>query len=303
MDTFRMTELAVGKPFPLVRGKSEGCFFFIHNEGMYLIANFDTPTDHEIAQMKSSARFEIRWTTVDGIIVITTKLGTLNWIDAPFAPQLEIARNRLNLDTISHGLPLTLILTDARTTNIRVIRMIGISVGFTSSLITAMRDLAHESLDISAYNAIVNGIFRKYSTTVLANMGASNAFLLAQFEQSGVQHKVMVSPIANDEPPLRKSLEDIAAYVSKRPCQSLDIPEDLEPYHYYIADAGHCIQCVPRVFLADAQRKNDMDGYETPVPAKYVLEKGYERYGDYLIADVPYDPELGVVVDDRYSVF
>ena len=101
---------------------------------------------------------------------------------------------------------------------------------------------------------------------------------------------------------VRKSLQDIAAMVDKRPCLQLRIPPELQPYHYYTLDGGHCIVCVPVCFLGEA-RARGMDDYEVPVPAKYVLEKGYRIEGGYIIVDVPYDSTFGVTVPDKYSLF
>lgn len=41
---------------------------------------------------------------------------------------------------------------------------------------------------------------------------------------------------------MRKSLEDIKHMV--KPIKYFNLPEELRPYNYYIADGGHCIMCV-----------------------------------------------------------
>lgn len=99
---------------------------------------------------------------------------------------------------------------------------------------------------------------------------------------------------------IRKSLVDILPMVSKRPCISLDIPTELEPLHFYISDSGHCIMAIPEQFLKDAQT-GSMSDYEIPIPARYVIEKGYEIIDGFAVVDVPYDDNLGVIIDESYT--
>lgn len=100
---------------------------------------------------------------------------------------------------------------------------------------------------------------------------------------------------------MRKSLEDIKNIVSKKPYHKT-IPEELEPYRYYILDSGHCIMCVLECHLAEA-KEACMDDYEIPVPIKYVLEKGYRVIDDYVIVDAPYNDIFGLEVDEKYYEF
>lgn len=97
---------------------------------------------------------------------------------------------------------------------------------------------------------------------------------------------------------MRKSLIDISHMVVKKPYPG-ELPGELEPYHYYILDSGHCIMCVLECHLAVAQKRG-MDDYELPVPVKYVLEKGYRKVDDYIVVDADYDRLLGLIVDESY---
>lgn len=78
------------------------------------------------------------------------------------------------------------------------------------------------------------------------------------------------------------------------------LPDELIPYHCYLVDGGHCILCIPKSLYAEAKSSNDYDGYECPIPVKYVLEHGYQKRGDYLIVDVSYSQETGAEVEDKY---
>ena len=97
---------------------------------------------------------------------------------------------------------------------------------------------------------------------------------------------------------MRKSLQDIKHMVSHRPYPG-QLPEKLKSYHYYISDSGHVIMCVLKAHLAKAQ-KSGMDEYEIPVPAKYVLEKGYQFVDGYVIVDAEYNRTFGLEVNEKY---
>lgn len=100
---------------------------------------------------------------------------------------------------------------------------------------------------------------------------------------------------------MRKSLEDIK-HMIKIVFYPNIIPNDIISHHVYLLDAGHSIMCVLRMHWDDAA-KGDPNDYELPVPIKYVLEKGYQINGDYIIVDAPYDSELGLDVSDEYYEF
>lgn len=96
---------------------------------------------------------------------------------------------------------------------------------------------------------------------------------------------------------MRKGLEDIKHMVRDVPYPFL-LPDGLRAYHYYIADAGHCIMCVLKCHLNEA--KDDMDSYEIPVPVRYVLETGYKIVDGYVIIEAKYDSAFGLDVDEKY---
>ena len=79
------------------------------------------------------------------------------------------------------------------------------------------------------------------------------------------------------------------------------LPDELKPYHVYLTDSGHNILCVPKEY-ADKVQGEPWD-YEAPVPVKYVIEKGYEIKVGYIVVDVPYDKDLGIVTDEKYDEY
>ena len=99
---------------------------------------------------------------------------------------------------------------------------------------------------------------------------------------------------------MRKSLQDIAHMVQNRPYPG-HLPDELKPYHYYLLDSGHSIMCILETHMEEAQ--SSMDDYEVPVPVKYVIERGYQLVGGYVIVNAEYSSKVGLLVDDIYSEF
>lgn len=75
-------------------------------------------------------------------------------------------------------------------------------------------------------------------------------------------------------------------------------------FHYYLTDAGHSVMCILNCHLKEAQESNSFDLYELPVPVKYVLSHDYHFIntptGKYILLDAEYDPDLGLIVDEKY---
>ncbi|MCL2766244.1 MAG: hypothetical protein FWD21_00995 [Peptococcaceae bacterium] len=282
-----MKPLSIGQPLITVKDKPEGCVLFIRDRFIYLIINFDNPTSQELGQLEKSADFEIRWIVIDGIIMIAVKVGEMDWMDMPYSPQLEIAAGNLDIDKLVPPLPVLVVMTDLSTTIVEGMRAVITNNDFSSGLIAAINDVKDNPLSPQELNNCVNSINERYSTMDLVSMGAENNFKLSDF-------------ITNT--PLRKSLIEFAALVSKKPCAELEIPQELEDYHYYIDDRGHCIMCIPQIILGKAQQENNLDGFEIPVPAKYVLEKGHYFVDDYVIVDIPFDNFAGHNLGKGYTI-
>lgn len=100
---------------------------------------------------------------------------------------------------------------------------------------------------------------------------------------------------------MRKSLEDIAHMVDNNKSYP-NLPEQLKPYYVYISDSGHSIMAVStgaRKLYPDA----DLDDLETPIPVKYVLEKGYVDLGSNILVTASYSFALGLEIEDGYDEF
>lgn len=77
------------------------------------------------------------------------------------------------------------------------------------------------------------------------------------------------------------------------------LPPDLAPWYCYTSDGGHSIVVVPAA-LADPEPAADRT---VPIPVRTVQRLGWETRDGWLIVNIPYDPNLGIVVpptDDEF---
>ena len=77
------------------------------------------------------------------------------------------------------------------------------------------------------------------------------------------------------------------------------LPPELAAWYCYPEDAGHSIVCVLKQHY---QPDTDLTDRLIPVPVKSV-QRGYEVKGSYIIVDLPYDSNLGLITppeDDEY---
>ncbi|WP_030237429.1 hypothetical protein [Streptomyces sp. NRRL S-350] len=74
------------------------------------------------------------------------------------------------------------------------------------------------------------------------------------------------------------------------------LPDELAPWHCYVVDSGHCIV----VTLPKKNGKPPRERDTVPAPVKAVLRTGWtiHNYTGYVVCDLPYDRDLGLLVDE-----
>lgn len=102
---------------------------------------------------------------------------------------------------------------------------------------------------------------------------------------------------------MRKSMADLDPKMVRKVDDYPGLPEELKEYSYWIADSGYSIMAIPEVLLKDHFGDMRLWMYECAIPVKYVLEKGYKKFEKYIVVDIPYSRETGVVVEDRYAEY
>lgn len=166
-----MYKYEVGQVVDSFKQHSEGVYFDISDDGATMFVFFQSPTTDEIEQFKSGKNFEIRFTELYGVIMITVKIGNLNCMDAPYTPHLNKNITKFQLPSEGQGLELTLILVDAVTGEIKHIRLLGLSERFTKRLFVVVMEHKVKPFDKDEYNNSINRIFSAYQTNQIVKLG------------------------------------------------------------------------------------------------------------------------------------
>lgn len=78
------------------------------------------------------------------------------------------------------------------------------------------------------------------------------------------------------------------------------LPEELRESNYFYNDSGHVVMAIPESLLPRAIESGNFDGYECPIPCRYILAKGYRFHNGYVVCDAPYSSEFGVDIDESW---
>lgn len=165
-----MNKYEVGQIVENFKYHQECVQFDLADDGAIMLVFFKSPTQSEIEQFKSGKNFEIRFTEIYDVIMITAKIGNLNWMDAPYSPHLSKRLTKIELPNDGEGLGLTLILVDAATGEIKHIRFLGLSERFTKRLFGTVMEQKTSEFSIDKYNNAINRIYSTYPTTQIVKM-------------------------------------------------------------------------------------------------------------------------------------
>lgn len=158
-----MIKYEVGKRYPEFAGQ-DGVQFGIDDGGASLLIRFSDPDPDEIAQFKEGKPFEIKFTTLYGVMMITTKIGNLNWMDAPYSPHLSKGNTKYQMPQDGQGLGLTIFLADSITGELKSMRLVGLSTRFTQELFKETMSQKMSPFNITEYQNNINRVFQRYST-------------------------------------------------------------------------------------------------------------------------------------------
>ena len=163
-----MEMLKVGTPYNRVSNRGEGVFFDIRYPTIELIYNMKKPTEREIEQVQSNKPFEIRVCEIEDVIIVTSKLGSLQWMDAPYNPNLGDCRlDELESDTQGYGL--YFLLTDSPSGIIKHIRMVGLSNNFSHEFRSLAMENKQKNISVETHDTKIRNVFLRYTSEELAN--------------------------------------------------------------------------------------------------------------------------------------
>lgn len=168
-----MKNYKIGQVVNEFRYHQEGAYFDISDDGATMLIFFKNPTTNEIEQFKAGKGFEIRFIELYGIIMVTTKIGSLNWMDAPYSPHLSQNLTKFQLPNDGQGLGLTLVLVDAASGEIKHMRLLGLSERFTRQMFGAVMENMKKKFNRAEYDQALNRIFSSYQTNQIVKLSST----------------------------------------------------------------------------------------------------------------------------------
>lgn len=128
-------------------------------------------------QFKHGNSFEIRFVVLGSVIMITAKIGNLEWMDAPYNPHLSPGLTKFTIPQDKERIALNLILVDAKTGLVKALRMIGLSNDFSRKIFGEMMDQKTKIFNHGLYLKELNQIFAKYQTRDIVKMSVARCKL------------------------------------------------------------------------------------------------------------------------------
>lgn len=164
-----MYNFNVGQAVESFKNHPEVPVFDMADGRAVLLTFFKCPSTNEVEQFQNGKNFEIRFTELGGVIMISVKVGTLKWMDMPYSPHLSENLTDFRVPAYG-GLVLTLVLADAVTGEIKSIRMLGLSKNFTQRLLDTAKVKKQEAFNIGEYKEAVSMINSRYTTKEIVNL-------------------------------------------------------------------------------------------------------------------------------------
>lgn len=143
--------------------------FDVSDNGAIMLIFLNEPTENEKKQFSEKKSFEIRFVEINNVIMISTKIGDFNWMDAPYNSHLS--KNLTKFKTSNNEtFMLTLMLIDSSTGRIECIKLINLSDKFINELFTAANKQKKENFNLQDYDRNIKKIYNMYTSEQIANI-------------------------------------------------------------------------------------------------------------------------------------
>jgi hypothetical protein len=170
-------QLEIGQPYTRIVHRGEGVYFDIRDGYTELIYNMVKPTENELAEVDMTKPFEIRAVEINDVIFITTKFGSLLWMDAPYNPRLGDCRlDEITSDTKGYGLQF--FLTDSPSGTIRHMRLIGLGNKFSKQLHELVYANKKKEIEVHEHDKRIREIYANLSSKDIADRSRTIRFKL-----------------------------------------------------------------------------------------------------------------------------
>lgn len=163
----------IGEPF-FITFNQEGMYFDTTETGTILIVGFNSPTQKEVEQFKSSVKSEFRLSVVDDVLFLLAKIGSLNWMDASYNPSVASSLKPLSFDILDGmGMQMWIYLVDSRTNILKAQRLIGLGTKFSKDFQCMANEILAKGRTVSDFNCRLQNVYRRYTTKDLLKFSTS----------------------------------------------------------------------------------------------------------------------------------
>lgn len=153
--------------------RDEGTLFDLADDGAFLNVYFNKPDKKEIEQFGAENPFEFRFVTLQNIMMCVFRIGSLNWMDAPYNPNFSPNLTKFTLPNEGEGLSLVLSLFDCSNGELMKLRQISFNTDFTKKFFAEVMELKMKPLSKAEYLAAINTIYSRYTTKELQKLSSA----------------------------------------------------------------------------------------------------------------------------------
>ena len=168
-----MVKYVKGQIYEELKNHLEGVQFDITDESTVLMVYFNAPTPEEQQQFTAGNKFEIRFIELKNIIMLTVKIGNLEWMDAPYSIHLSPYLSDFKIPEEKIGLSMVIMLIDCSTGKIENMRQVVLSDNFSRKLLKTIMQQKESEFSVASYDIELNNLYRKYSTNELVRMSSN----------------------------------------------------------------------------------------------------------------------------------
>lgn len=285
------TVLEVGKPFPGAHPLQQGAVMELTKSGLTVLIQYPNITQEELKAFKNSfssySYFEADTPIPIPIFVFPfpSPFGTID---------VNLNARVVNATTISQYLsfPGNTIYFHVIDGNIlKANKLVGLDpecVKLFQETLKKQLQREYRSQDFLRY---LDGIYT-FSSEELFKMGK-------------IFQKTKPVPVRTDTPVHKFSETDIIDQCLKGLCNKSmryhsSLPPELAKWYCYTIDGGHSILAILKAHYKDDMVFTD---YLLPCPVKAVLSTNYEIKNGYVVVDLPYSTEVGLMTEPKYDEF
>lgn len=155
---------------PDFKGHQEGVQFDIVDVCAILRVFYYDPTPWEQFELQFSEVFEMKAIELKDALYLLFKIGSLNWMDAPF--NIHLCKNWDDKDTYKEmeEIDLLIQLVDCRTGTVKLLRSIELKGNIIKQIKKAIERQLQLPFEQKTYDANIAECYKKYSTNQMVKM-------------------------------------------------------------------------------------------------------------------------------------